>query len=438
MSRLTEFYRQLKNRKVIRTAVVYLAVFWASIEVADLLAGAEMLGEQYVRWLLLTGVAGFPLILLLSWFLEAPWRERRGLSVLGDVAIILAITVVAVLLAWQQFFTSLTRPVIAVVRIEPTDAREDTSYLASHLERRFRMLLAMRPEIRVIELESSLHPGLADLSPARKAAALGADFLLAGTVNQGSDEIRLSIQLFDGKGDLVWSERFEERMLDQSQLQSRVLNALWPELPFPETALKEARALIMACEYPADEEAIRRFIETAFLARRSPQTSTAALNELISEFPDNGLLFMQRARSHFQTLSTLTASRKPVAHSLGMNDLARVAEICPEHPDAELLRLAQTRQLNNEMTDIDSYLSRHPNAAGLMLAASRVYLEVDKRPAALALAGQAWQLNPLATSSFCHYKSALESTGTSESARRIADMKIRVADLPDDLVPACP
>jgi TolB-like protein len=438
MSRLTDLYRQLKNRKVIRTAVVYLAVFWASIEVADLLAGAEMLGEQYVRWLLFTGVAGFPLILLLSWFLEAPWRERRGLSVLGDVAIILAISVVAVLLAWQQFFTSLTRPVIAVVHIEPTDARADTPYLASHLEQRFRMLLATRPEIRVIELESSLHPGLADFSPARRAAALGADFLLAGTVNQGSHEIRLSIQLFDGKGNLAWSDRFEERMLDQSQLQSRVLNALWPELPMPKSALKEARSLIMACEYPADEEAIRRFIEAAFLARGSPQAGTAALNELISEFPDNGLLILQRARSHFQSLNSLMASRKSVAHSLGMNDLARVAEICLEHPDAELLRLAQTRQLNDQVTDIDSYLWGHPNAAGLMLAASRVYLEVDKWPAALALADQAWQLNPLAASSFCHYKSALELTDSGESARRLADMKIRVASLSDDLAPTCP
>ena len=438
MSRLTDFYRQLKNRKVIRTAVVYLAVFWAAIEVADLLAGAEMLGEQYVRWLLFTGVAGFPLILLLSWFLEAPWRERRGLSVLGDVAIILAIAVVALLLAWQQFFTSLTRPVIAVVHIEPTDARADSPYLARHLEQRFRMLLATRPEIRVIELESSLHPALADFSPGRKAAALGADFLLAGTVNQGSDEIRLSIQLFDGKGDLAWSERFEERMLDQSQLQSRVLNALWPELPMPETALKEARSLIMACGYPADEEAIRRFIEAAFMALESPQATMAALNDLVSAFPDNGLLVLQRARSHFLSLNTLAASRKSVAHSLGMNDLARVAELCPEHPGVELLRLDQTQQLNNELTDLGSYLSRHPNAAGLMLNASRVYLDADNRPAALALAGQAWQLNPLAASSFCHYKSALESSGSSESSQRLADMKIRVASLSDDLVPICP
>jgi hypothetical protein len=73
-----------------------------------------------------------------------------------------------------------------------------------------------------------------------------------------------------------------------------------------------------------------------------------------------------------------------------------------------------------------------------MLNASRVYLDADNRPAALALAGQAWQLNPLAASSFCHYKSALESSGSSESSQRLADMKIRVASLSDDLVPICP
>ena len=89
MSRWQAIYEQLKNRRVIRTGVLYLALFWGVFEVADLLAGAEMISEELVRWLLLGGVLGFPAVLVLSWFYETPWRERRWLSVLGDVGVIL-------------------------------------------------------------------------------------------------------------------------------------------------------------------------------------------------------------------------------------------------------------------------------------------------------------------------------------------------------------
>lgn len=438
MSRIIDFYRQLKRRKVIRTSVVYLAVFWAAIEVADLLAGSEMLQGQHVRWLLVVGAAGFPLTVLLSWFLEAPWREQRSLSVVGDVVVILAIAVVTLILVWQQFFISLVRPVVAIVPIEPTDARSDTHYLASHLEQRFRLLLATRPEIRVIELESSLHPGLADFSLSEKAAVLGADFLLSGTVNQGDKEMRLSIRLYDGTGELAWSERVEERMLDQSQLQSHVLNALWPELPLPEEALAETRNRVMACEYPGDEEAIWRFLEAAYIAVEDPQSSIAALNALISEFRNNALLLLQRARSHFLSMNKQTASRKPVAHSLGMNDLKKAADWCPEHPDVELMRLSQTRQMNLEPGDIEAYLARHPNAAELMLDASRIYLQIGDRQAALGLANLAWQLNPLAASSVCHYKSVLETAGGEEMGPRLAELELRFSGLPSDLSPVCP
>ncbi len=35
MSRLVEVYKQLKARRVIRAGVVYLAVFWLLLQVAD-------------------------------------------------------------------------------------------------------------------------------------------------------------------------------------------------------------------------------------------------------------------------------------------------------------------------------------------------------------------------------------------------------------------
>ena len=142
MPRLSEFYRQLKQRRVIRTGIVYAALVWGALQVADLLAEAGFIQERLVQWLIFTALVGFPLALILSWFYETPWRERKGLSVLGDIAIIIAIAVGVFLLAWQQFFTSFTRPTLAILALEATDTRADTPALGQHISENLRTALA--------------------------------------------------------------------------------------------------------------------------------------------------------------------------------------------------------------------------------------------------------------------------------------------------------
>jgi TolB-like protein len=200
---IEELYTQLKRRRVIRAAVIYVAVLWAVLQAADLFAGADIIAETTVRWLIMGGVAGLPLVVLASWFLESPWRERRWTSIAGDAVVITALILAAALFAWQQWFVAFTRPTIAVLPLEATDTRLETKDLADHLTRRFRLLLAYRPELRVVELDSSMHVSLDGLPVSARADALGAEFVLAGTLSGRDQNLRLSLQLFSGEGDLI-------------------------------------------------------------------------------------------------------------------------------------------------------------------------------------------------------------------------------------------
>ena len=152
-----DFYAQLKDRRVIRTAIIYVALLWAILQVADLLADAGIISGSLVRWIILLGVVGFPLTLLGSWFLESPWKKRRWTSNAGDLLLIVAIGVAAILFARQQWFQSTTRPSIAFLKIEATDTRDDTQDFSIHLAGRFRLAMPTLPEVRVIELSSSQH-----------------------------------------------------------------------------------------------------------------------------------------------------------------------------------------------------------------------------------------------------------------------------------------
>ncbi len=415
MSRLTGFYAQLKDRRVIRAALVYVALFWLSMQVADLLAEAEMISQESVRWLILVGLVGFPIALILSWFFEGSWHGRRWPAVLGDVAIILAIAAGTFLLAWQHWFTSFSRPVLAIIRIEATDTRDDTADLAHHLATRFRLLLATRPEIRVIETESSLQETLSNLPIPEKAAALNADLLLGGTINQDDAEIRLNLQLFSADGELIWSERFKDRLIDQSQLQNRVLSELWPYLPIPDGAYDDVQDLVMRCKYPADREAIEAIARFSRAGFGDAMELTSELTPLIEQHSDNGLLHLARANIYFRLLSIAPPARKPVLQRLATQDLDRAHEHCPGYPEIALARIYNTLQLERENLQPEAYLSRFPNEARLhFLLASRAQ-ESGDTAMAKALVEEAFALNGVNMNIRCLYRELLQSDDATDA-----------------------
>jgi hypothetical protein len=135
--RLKELIGQLAQRRVFRATAIYAATVWVVLQAADILAGEGIVSERLVQWLIIASVIGLPLVLLGSWFIEAPWRAGSKIGTFGDLFIIAAITAGAGLFAWQQWFISGTHGPIAVAKIEATDLQGETEALATHLESRF-------------------------------------------------------------------------------------------------------------------------------------------------------------------------------------------------------------------------------------------------------------------------------------------------------------
>ena len=341
-----------------------------------------MLGEHVVRWLILLGVAGLPVTILASWFLESPWREKRWLAIAGDLAIIAAIVVAAFLFAWQQWFTAFTRPTLAVLKIEATDTRVDSEDLAVHLATRFRTALATRPELRVIELSSSQHASLDGQPMAQKAAALAADLLLSGTLAQHDSQLRLNVQLYSSDGSLIHSQTFADRLLDQAQLQNRVLAEFWPHLPLSDQALSDVRKRIGSCKYPNGRDALLA------IAAIDNGTLTNEVAGFVGAHNDAGMLHLAYARLLFRQLAAAATARKPVLQPIAMQHLAAAETRCPDMPDVDLLRLENTLDQRGD----ESLLLQHPNSARLYLDAAEQHSEPAR---ATALFREAELLDPL-------------------------------------------
>jgi TolB-like protein len=350
------------------------------LQVANVLEEAGFIGEQFVRAVILLGVGGLVVTILSSWFLETPWKQRKWISVAGDLAIIVAVVIAAALFGWQQWFTSFTRPTIAMLAITATDTRADSEDLAAHLALRLRNALATRAELRVVELSSSQHPQLEGRTIADKADLLGADFLITGTVAQGSSEVRLNLQLHAADGSLLFGETYEDRLLDQVQLQNRVLSDLWRELPLPADEFAAVRNVIADCEYPDGRDAL--LAVAAVDNGKQPELQT-----YVEQFDDAGMLHLARTRVLLAGVAAAEPTRKPVQLQIAMQSISTVEELCPATAETRLLRLMNTMEPVS-----DGLLRQHPNSAFLYLRASQQNSYADR---ASAFLGEAQLLDPL-------------------------------------------
>jgi hypothetical protein len=82
MSDRPSFLDELKRRKVVRVAIVYGAVAWAVLQVADIVLPALALPESILTGLVVLLALGFPVALGLAWAFDVtpaglPPRRRR-------------------------------------------------------------------------------------------------------------------------------------------------------------------------------------------------------------------------------------------------------------------------------------------------------------------------------------------------------------------------
>jgi len=306
--RIAELIQQLKTRRVVRTAIIYTALVWALLQAADLFAGEGIIPEQWVRWLILLAAVCFPLVLIGSWFLESPWKERGRAATAGDLFVIAAITAGAGMFAWQQWFSTTSQTTIAIGEIEATDMQAQTQFLADHLEDRFALLLQSEAD---------------------------ADLLLEGTLSRGGDALRLTARLIDSNGDLLWSQTFQQALVDQAELQTEVVRSLAAEVSGLEARQDHALQLIESCSYPADAEAI-----IAIVDQREPEL----LAVHIEENADDGLLFLQQSLRWFAASQAAPPQRRPVLHALAVQSLDQAAAACPDFSLIDELRVAYTQR----------------------------------------------------------------------------------------------
>ncbi|HMB61063.1 MAG TPA: hypothetical protein VKN35_14215 [Xanthomonadales bacterium] len=237
------FWRRLRRRGVLRVALSYLLIGWLLLQIGDVVLDPLGAPDWVMQLLIFATVAGFPVALILAWFLEftptgievdhlEETVERptvRGLRHYADIVIIVGLLfVVAFLLYRQQSMTPVTTetPVVAVLPFEELDNSEDNHFGDGFADTLIQKL-GMLDQAVVLAPTSTFEFRDAGLDPTQVAASLGANLLLKGNMRRAGGLLRLEASLLKGaSGQKVWSGNFRRPIEDIFRVQDEIVNAM--------------------------------------------------------------------------------------------------------------------------------------------------------------------------------------------------------------------
>ena len=240
------FVAELKQRKVVRVAMVYLVVAWVAIQAASIALPTFDAPAWMLRVVILLFALGFPLALLLTWALDlTPGGLRLAEGTFGNRRIAAIAAGLAVLaLAWYFIGQPAVRGgadaaperSIAVLPFVNMSGDRANDYFSDGLADTTLDMLAQVQDLKVIARTSSFAFKGRNSDMREIGRTLGAANLLEGSVQQAGDTVRITVQLIRAAdGSHLWSKHFDRRMADvfsiQDEIATAVVQALQIALP---------------------------------------------------------------------------------------------------------------------------------------------------------------------------------------------------------------
>jgi adenylate cyclase len=135
------------------------------------------------------------------------------------------------------------RPAIAVLPFRSQSDDPARDYVADGLTQDIVNALGRFSELTVMSWNAVLPYKEKPASPAEIARDLGVRYEVEGSVRQGGDRVRVTAQLVDTDGRVLWSGQFDEALADLLVLQSKITTEITGALAIRVTQVEQRRVL---------------------------------------------------------------------------------------------------------------------------------------------------------------------------------------------------
>jgi len=282
---MASFFTELKRRKVIRVAFVYVVVAWLIMQVADVSVPALLLPDWVGRVVTLFLILGFPVALILAWAYDltptgikvtmplteteerSPPTDADGKDLAHDIS-----TSSVAEIEKSDRDTSIA--VLPFVNISPDPENE---FFSDGLTEELINALARIEGWKVAARTSSFYFKEHKDTIKRIGKELGVGTLLEGSVRAASGRVRVSAQLAKvDDGYQLWSGTFDRKLEDLLHLQDEIVQAIVQALKGQ--LLSDSADSASATD---NEEAYQAYLHGRFLWQRRDAASMAEGIELL-------------------------------------------------------------------------------------------------------------------------------------------------------------
>ncbi len=228
-SSISQFYHELKRRKVIRVAIVYTVVAWLVVEVASVMFPGLLLPEWSVRLVIALAIIGFPIALVLSWAIELTPDGIKADSAISEEAQPPSAT--QSVPTQERSQEGEGRSSVAVLPFVNLSNDPENEYFSDGMAEELLNLLCKLPQLTIASRTSAFSFKGKDVDLVTVAEKLGVDAILEGSVRRSGDRIRITSQLIDGRSDRhLWSETYDRELKDvfavQDEIARNIVDAL--------------------------------------------------------------------------------------------------------------------------------------------------------------------------------------------------------------------
>jgi len=249
--KLSQFWRELKRRKVIKAMAMYAATAFIIIEASDIILPRLGLPDWTVTFLIILVLVGFPITIILSWVFDAtpggiertPSIDEEELNIIPEVKrkrkfmssdlIITALVIVVLILLYPKLFSTdkNVEKTIAVLPFANLSSDSEQEYFSDAMVDEILDRLSKVGGLLVSSRTSSMTYKGSNLSLKQIGTELGVSNIVEGSVRKIEDKVRIIVQLIDAKSDKhIWSETFDKDYTDIFNLTAEIAEIIANEL----------------------------------------------------------------------------------------------------------------------------------------------------------------------------------------------------------------
>jgi TolB-like protein/DNA-binding winged helix-turn-helix (wHTH) protein/Tfp pilus assembly protein PilF len=294
--------------------------------------------------------------------------------------------------------TSVTRPAIAVLPF--LDQSDDASreYLADGITQDLINSLGRFSELTVMSWNAVASYKGAVAQPGEIARVLAVRYQVEGSVRQVGDRLRVSAQLVDVQGKVLWSARFDESTMDLYALQDRISREIAAALAIRVSEFEQRR---VAAKSPSSFDAYELVLRARPALKRPTRAgvveSRALLRQALAIDPTYAAAHAALGETYHADIS-MGWAEAPGAH---WNRVLEEASLALEHDPANVrarILLARRHMAYNRYDEAERELERalemNPNDADALAGRGNVLLWLGKTDDAIDSLRFALRIDP--------------------------------------------